>query len=69
MSELRGRRGTNKKKTTPPGVVFAVAPPGLFRPDVVNQTVVVLGSPGAAGSEPKNHTTGPGSVAAQARSE
>ena len=43
--------------TRPPGkcffFFFAVALPGLFRPDVVHQTFFVIGSPGSAGPQQK----------------
>ena len=38
---------------------FAVAPPGLFRPDVVHQPFFVIGSPGSAGPQAKKQTPGP----------
>ena len=35
-----------------------MAPPGLFRPDVVRQTFFVIGSPGSAGPQQKKHHAG-----------
>ena len=38
----------------------AVAPPGLFGPDVVHQTFFVVGSPGSAGPQKKTEKHHPG---------
>ena len=61
-SECRGRRGRTKKHTTGPQH-WCFAAPGLFRPGLVDQALLVIGSSGSSRPEQKS----PGSIAAARR--
>ena len=63
-ASVGGVRGRTKKHITgPQHWCFAVATPGLFRPGLVDQPFLVIGSSGSPGPEQKNL----GSIAAQSR--